>query len=347
MKESPVPPLIVTADRALVDELLRLAAAAGVVPDVVEDIGGALRGWPFAPLVLVGADVAEAVAAAAPPRRSGVHLVTLDECPDQLYRAALACAAESVRCLPAGTESLISDLTDCGDGGRPAGVVIGVVGGAGGVGATVFAVALGEVLAESTDVLLVDADPLGAGIDRVLGIEAVEGVRWDGLVQAAGRLSARSLHDALPRRDRLAVLTGPSARPVDITPLAMREAISAGRRGYPVVVVDLARRVDPVVEEVLLRCDQVVLLSTLTVPAVSAAARLVGRLPSTTGLVLRGSDGGIAPAEVAALLGLPVLARMRDQRGLDEAIGLGLGALRSRRGPLARAARTVAHQVLR
>ncbi|UMG94017.1 hypothetical protein [Nocardioides sp. TF02-7] len=38
---------------------------------------------------------------------------------------------------------------------------------------------------------------------------------------------------------------------------------------------------------------------------------------------------------------LPVLAQMRDQKGLAEALDLGLGPLRSRRGPLARAAAAV------
>ena len=99
------------------------------------------------------------------------------------------------------------------------------------------------------------------------------------------------------------------------------------------------------VDDLLLRCDHLVLVSTTTVPAVSAAVRLAGRLPAVSGLVLRGSGGGVAPEEVAQVLGLPVLARMRDQRGLDEAIGLGLGPVR-RRGPLVRAARAVATAVV-
>ncbi|MDO9455610.1 MAG: hypothetical protein Q7T52_05945, partial [Nocardioides sp.] len=47
-------PLLVTADPALRDELLRLAAAAGVAPDVAADPGSALRSWARAPVVLVG-----------------------------------------------------------------------------------------------------------------------------------------------------------------------------------------------------------------------------------------------------------------------------------------------------
>ena len=41
-----------------------------------------------------------------------------------------------------------------------------------------------------------------------------------------------------------------------------------------------------------------------------------------------------------------VIATMGEQRGLDEAISLGVGPLRSRRGPLARAARETAAAVL-
>lgn len=347
MKESAAPPLIVTADPTLSTELLRLAAAAGVVPDVVDDIAGALRRWAEAPLVLVGSDLADAVGAAGPPRRTGVHLVTTEEHPGGLYPAALACAAESVHCLPSAAAALVGDLTDSGDGPRAAGVVVGVIGGAGGVGASVFAAALAEVLAGRTEVLLIDADPYGAGIDRVLGLEEVEGVRWDGLVQAAGRLSARSLRDALPRRGRLAVLTWSASGSGSVPEATMRAAVSAGRRGYAFVVIDLARYDDPVAADLLVRCDQVLLVATTTVPAIAAAARMVGRLPAATRLVLRTMGGGVGSEEVAGLLGLPVLTAMRDQRGLDEAIGLGLGPLRSRRGPLARAARAVADAVVR
>jgi hypothetical protein len=40
-------------------------------------------------------------------------------------------------------------------------------------------------------------------------------------------------------------------------------------------------------------------------------------------------------------VGAPVIHRMSDQRGLAETIDLGLGPVRSRRGPLGRAASSV------
>ena len=337
------PPLLITDDEVLLTEVLRLAAAAGVVPQVVGDEGAALQLWPAAPLVLVGADRADRMARAEPPRRPGVHVVGVGALPDLLFRDALACSAESVAALPASDAWLVELLTDSADGAASRGTVIGVIGGAGGVGATVFAAALGQVLGSRGGALLVDADVGGAGLDRVLGLEKAAGVRWDALVQATGRLSARSLREAVPGRDGLSVLTWPVHRAPSLPAFAVREALSAGARGFPAVVVDLPRHPDPVTDEVLPRCDHVILLTTTTVPAVTAAVRVARRLsPSTSKVLLRDRTGGINHADVARLLRLPVLASMADQRGLDEAISLGAGPLRFRRGNLARAARQVA-----
>lgn len=340
------PPLLVTDDDVLLTEVLRLAAAAGVVPHVVADEGAALQLWSAAPLVLVGADKAARMARAQPPRRPGVHVVGVGALPDLLFRDALACSAESVAALPASEAWLVELLTDAADGSASRGTVIGVIGGAGGVGATVFAAALGQVLGAQNGALLIDADVGGAGLDRVLGLEKASGVRWDALVQATGRLSARSLREAMPGRDGLSVLTWPVDRSPGLPAFAVREALSAGARGFRSVIVDLPRHPDPVTDEVLPRCDHVLLVCTTTVPAVTAGARVARRLPrSTSQVVLRDRTGGVNQFDVARLLRLPVLTSMGDQRGLDEAISLGAGPLRFRRGNLARAAREVASAV--
>ena len=148
----------------------------------------------------------------------------------------------------------------------------------------------------------------------------------------------------------LSVLTWPTDRPASLQAFAMREVLSAGRRGFETVVVDLPRHRDAVVEETITRCDHVVLVSTLTVPGVTSAARVAARLPEYTPerhLVTRGSRGGVTPESVGRLLRMPLLASMGDQRGLDEAINLGAGPARSRRGTLARAARACAATLLR
>ena len=176
----------------------------------------------------------------------------------------------------------------------------------------------------------------------MLGLESADGIRWDSLLQTTGRLSSRSLREALPRAGDLSVLTWPADRPAVLQAFAVREVLSAGRRGFEAVVVDLPRHPDAAVEETISRCDHVVLVSTLTVPAVTAAARVAHRLPEggpARHLVTRGTRAGVTPDAVSRLLQIPLLASMGDQRGLDEAINLGAGPAPSRRGALARAAR--------
>jgi secretion/DNA translocation related CpaE-like protein len=342
-------PLLVSADPLLVADVQRLCAAAGVVPQVVRDSTAALRSWASAPLVLVGEDCARALAASTPSRRHRVHVLGRSPVADALFRDALGLGAETVAGLPASETWLVELLTDVGDGGAAAGVTIGVIGGSGGAGATVFAAALAQMSTALGRTLLVDADPIGAGIDRVLGLEDRDGIRWDSMLQTTGRLSSRSLREALPRTGGLSVLTWPTDRPASLQAFAMREVLSAGRRGFDAVVVDLPRHHDAVVDETITRCDHVVLVSTLTVPGVSSAARVAHRLPElapTRHLVTRGSRAGVSPDSVSRLLRTPLLVAMGDQRGLDEAINLGAGPARSRRGTLARAARTAAVSLL-
>ena len=342
-------PLLVSADPLLVADVHRLCAAAGVVPEVVRDPAHAIRLWASAPVVLVGSDVATALAAASPPRRQRVHVLGRSPVGDTMFRDALGVGAETVAGLPASETWLVELLTDVGDGGAAPGVTIGVIGGSGGAGATVFAAAMAQMASGAGRTLLVDADPIGAGVDRVLGLEGTDGIRWDSMLQTTGRLSSRSLREALPRSGQLSVLTWPTDRPASLQAFAMREVLSAGRRGFDAVVVDLPRHRDAVIDEAISRCDHVVLVSTLTVPGVTAAARVAHRLPEATPtrhLVTRGSRAGVAPEAVSRLLRMPLVAAMGDQRGLDEAINLGAGPARSRRGTLARAARSVSTTLL-
>jgi secretion/DNA translocation related CpaE-like protein len=337
-------PLVITRDRSLREEVLRLAAAAGVAPDVAADGGAALRGWSAAPLVLLGADVAEEVALLSPPRRAGVYVVAWSDVPDQMFRLALDVGAESVARLPRSEgwlTELLTDLGDLGAGSRPAGIVVGVTGGSGGAGATTFACALGQVGAARGPSVVVDADPLGPGLDRVLGLEDRSGVRWDGLCQTTGRLSARALREALPRRERLGALTWHAGGSASLHAFAVREVLSAARRGHDLVVVDLPRSDDPLVAEVAARCDRLLVVVVPSVVGVASAVRVCGRHhePTSVRLVLRGS--GVAPEAVARATGIPVLVRMGEQRGLAEAIDLGLGPVRSRRGNHGRAANQV------
>lgn len=335
--------LLVGADPDLLQELTRLAAAAGVVPDIVADPVAALASWSRAGVVLVAADCLPRMAALRPSRRPGVHVVTREAAAPGCWRDALALGAESVAELPTTEGWLVEVLTDAGDGAGRAGTTIGVVAGSGGAGASVFAAALAEWLGRERSVLLVDADPLGAGQDRILGMEDSAGIRWDALARSTGRLSGRSMRDALPHRNGLGVLAWPAEGLVALQAPAMREVLSAGARGFATVVVDLPRHPDPVVDEAASRCDHLVVVVPAGVGGVAAATRVVRRLPPSTPrhLLVRTRRGGVPAEEIGRVLDTPVLATLGEERGLAEALDLGAGPLRSARGPLARACRAV------
>jgi len=332
-------PLFATADETLLDELLRLAAAAGTTPEVAHDAPGALRAWLTAQLVLVGEDLAADVARMSPTRRDGVFVVLAAPVPDRVFQIALAIGAESVAELPRSEGWLVERLTDVVDSGPARGLTIGVLGGSGGSGATTFACALGQMAGRAGPSVVIDADPLGPGVDRVLGLDLVDGVRWDALGHTTGRLSARALLESLPRRDGVAALTWfAGAHPRPLQAFAVREALSAARRGHDTVIVDLPRMPDPMTEEIAARCDQVLVTVVTTVAGVAAAMRTCGRFPDhrRLALVVRGS--AMDDDALGRAVGARVLHRMSDQRGLAEAIDVGLGPVRSRRGPLGRAA---------
>jgi secretion/DNA translocation related CpaE-like protein len=339
--------MLVTSDDALLDDVLRLAAAAGVDLDVAHDAQAALRGWVGPQVVLVGADLLGAVTGLCPPRREQVHVLSGQVAGDALFREAVAVGAQDVVELPAAEGWVVELLTDVGDDlGRGVGRArtIGVLPGSGGAGATTFACALGRTAASRGAVVLADLDPFGPGVEKVAGFEDVGGISWADLVETRGRLGSRSLRAALPQRDGLALLTWGSGPVAPLDPRPVREALTACQRGNSVVVVDLPRSLDAVALEAVARCDMVVVVAAPRLPAVAAAAKVtvaVRAWNSHLGLVVREAAGGVPAEQVARVLDLPLLATVRHQRRLAEQIDLGLGAVHSSRGPLARAARTV------
>ena len=347
------PPLLVTRDSLLLDDLLRLAAAAGVTLDAADDGTSAMRGWSSAAVVLVGVDEIENVAEQRPPRREGVHVVGHAPVDERVFRAALTAGALSVVELPTSEAWLVELLTDVSDDaagrrGHPA-CTVGVISGSGGAGATTFAAALAVVSAERQVSALVDLDPLGPGLDRVVGLDGSDGVRWDSLVGTRGRLGSRSLRQAMPDKDGLAVLTWDIGAPVELDSASVREVLSAAQRGNDLVVVDLPRALDDVTVEVVTRCDRVLVVVAPTIVGVASAAKVLAGLRAATdraGLVLRRGGAAVAPDQVAATLGAPLLAELPRQRRLPEHLELGLGPVHGQRSALARAARSTLRQVL-
>ncbi|GAA1943389.1 septum site-determining protein Ssd [Nocardioides hwasunensis] len=325
--------LLITRSPSVHEAVVPLCAAAGVGTEVSAEPALALASWSGADLVLVGTDLAGEVAALAPARRPGVHLVgtTPD---DTAFRHAVELGAASVVDLPSAASWLVDALADVGERASP-GRVVGVVGGAGGAGATTLACALAQAHAVRAPTLVVDTDPLGPGLDRLLGMEERPGARWEALVDTAGRLGARALRESVPRTDGLGVLTWSGLRRRLDVP-TVRRILPSAARGHDLVVLDLARH-GGALPELADRCDDLLVVAPATLAGLAATARLVAELGERrAGLVLR--PGGVGDADAARVTGLPVVAAVGDQRGLAASLDRGLGPLPGR-GPLARAAR--------
>lgn len=337
--------LLVTADPLLREELVRLAAAAGVDAELAADVPTALRFWTGSVVVLVGADLAADLSRAGPTRRPAVLVVAWTTPAEELFRLALSLGAEGVVELPSAAAWLTGRLSDAGEGDQLRGMVLGVTSGSGGAGGTTFACALAQVGARHGPTLVLDVDPFGPGVDRVLGVEDRAGIHWHDLVSTSGRLGARALREAVPRVGNLGVLTWSPGTPRRLAPEPAREVLAAARRGHDAVIVDLPRAVDGVAADLADRCDRVLVVVTASVTGVASASRWVERFPERSRLRLVVRGNGADPELVARAIGLPVAASMPDQRGLEEAIDLGLGPVRSRRGPLGRAAAAVLGQL--
>ena len=128
-----------------------------------------------------------------------------------------------------------------------------------------------------------------------------------------GRLGSRSLRQALPDKDGLAVLSWDIASPVDLDAASVREVLSAAQRGNDLVVLDLPRALDDVTVEVVTRCDRVLVTVAPTVVGVASAAKVLSRLRAATdriGLVLRRGGAPSPPSRSAATLGAPLVAEL-------------------------------------
>jgi secretion/DNA translocation related CpaE-like protein len=447
-------PLLLTSDAVLLDDLLRLAAAGGADVEVAPDPVAARSRWGEAPLVLVGADQAEACLRARLPHRARVVLVGRSAAGEPRWDLAELIGAGHLAVLPAaepwlvdrfagvlapsagwelpsrpasragdqpaaGRETGVGDparsssgRTDAGDldrpggpvppvadptvldsptaavrpvvpglpaapgtsavrdahvprgvpaapdlagaSGRPgrvtadratpstttAGRVVAVLGGRGGAGASVLAGALAVTAARSgLRTLLVDADPLGGGLDLVLGWEQVEGLRWPGLTQADGQVDAPALVRALPGRGDLVMLSWDRGTPLPLPAAAMRATVDAGRRGRDLVVVDLPRHLDDASVAALHAADRAYLVVPAELRATAAAARVVAvatlHCPDLSVVVRGPAPGRLKAREVARALDLPLAGTLRPEPSLGRALERGEAPASSGRGPLA------------
>jgi secretion/DNA translocation related CpaE-like protein len=345
-------PLIITEDEQILDDLLRLAAAAGVEVTHCRD-PEARALWRSAPVVLIDSGAVPNAVQARHARRSGVVVVTVAPPDAELWEQCVRLGVDRTIVLDQSEELLIGLLSDATVDGAGNGRCIAVVGACGGAGASVFAVALALSAARGVraergadDVFLVDCDPWGAGLDVLLGIESDTGLRWNDLAAPSGRLPVDALRHALPGvgvgSGRVAVLCQGRAMAGDIGADVVDVVLDAGRRAGSTTIVDLPRHPGGVPDRVLERADLAVLVTPADVRGCWAANRVCARIREfggRAGVVVRGpSPGGLGAQELAEVLGLPLLARMRADPSLAGDLEVGLALSADRRRPLSRAA---------
>ncbi len=333
-------PLIVTTDQILLDKLVHLAAVGGAEVSVSDDPVTSRGAWSAAPFVLLGADSVGRCARAGLPARAAIILVTLEAATEARWHDAETLKAEQIAVLPAADAWLVDRFADLVAGSPTRGRVIAVLGGRGGAGASVLATALAVTgRRRGLDALLVDADPLGGGVDLVLGWERMEGLRWPDLVDARGRVSPPALVGALPGQGSLAVLSFDRSTCDGVPVHAMAAAVDAGRRGRDLVVIDLPRRFDEASLLALTAADRGYLVVPAQLRACAAALSVakvaVEHCPSL-GVVVRGpAPGGIQPSTVAHALQLPLVGTLRPEPRLVKSLEGGQPPAGSGRGPLA------------
>ncbi|MEU7926642.1 septum site-determining protein Ssd [Micromonospora sp. NPDC049801] len=335
-------PLVVTGDGDLLDDLLRLAAAGGTEVELAADPAAARTRWTSAPLVLLGVDQSRACLRARLPKRPRLVLVGRAGQIDPGWQIAELIGAEHVAALPAAEPWLVDRLAEHGpdqpDG--PGARVVALFGGRGGAGASVLAGGLAVTAARARlRTLLIDADPLGGGLDLVLGWEQLEGLRWPSLTSADGRVDAPALVQALPSRGDLVVLSWDRGEMLALPAAAMAATVDAAHRGRDFVVIDLPRQLDDAAVVALQAADQAFVVVPAELRATAAAARVVAvAAPHCDALsvVVRGpAPGRLRATEVARALGLPLAGTLRPEPGLCRGLERGEAPAAAGKGPLA------------
>lgn len=262
------------------------------------------------------------------------------------WELAARSAASAVVVLPDAAEWLAEMLSrpDHDAGAVELGRVIGVVGAAGGVGASTFACWLAqEFSGTGAPTAVVDADPGAAGLDLVLGTESEEGLRWPELHQFSGAVAADQLWAAMPSTGSLRYLSW-DRQGTHATRVPVGTVIHALRSAASYLVVDL--KADRL-EEQARWCSTVLVLTPRTVRGVLAATLAVqrcGDIPAMTVLTgLNVADVDVALVESAS--GVGCAGSLSFDPRLPQELDNGAALQRGRRPRHAKAVRTIAQRL--
>jgi pilus assembly protein CpaE len=213
-----------------------------------------------------------------------------------------------------------SDTMEIGDWQKRA-TVVAVFNPKGGVGKTTVATSLAAALQlrHGQRVLLVDADTVTGHVTTSLGLDQVRTVADSWHDQAEGGPSETLIELAAPHPSGMSVvsMTNSPLNTDILDPQRVADAISASRRGFDFIMVDLHPSYSPLNQAIFDCVDRILVPVTPDVPALRAAVQLrdVGLelgFAKRLALVINRANSGVSVADMERTVGMPAIALIRS-----------------------------------